>query len=435
MKRYFLLYALGVLLFAGCNEDPDVEVEVKTEYEKIFNDNLNAALKKLGFEYTDDGELVVDEVVRSTTSLDLSSCSLTNLNGIDAFEALESVDLSDNDFGTTFDFRYFGSTIKDVNLSDNTELQSYSNLVDKRALDVLTLPSQAKWSRGDVIDYITSEGGAATKVYVVGSDGVAEQITTKREIPDSDLRDELKALYPSIFGSDDLVDMTKSLTNSSDLVLSREYADLEGVEYILFNSNFEGQQVVLRAPETTPYTMDYFALGTSVAKLTLVNVVTPNGLDLDSASALSQLTIVNNSSLTALSLSSNFLGSSVAHTSVFDYSLTVMDCPLLKELTLPAEGVAIGKIYLSNLPKLASFDMSQIKLIHTIAFNQLPLTAFVMPQSFSEYCDGWGRTDEQKKLFVATDATVTAKSAISVFLRNMASAGAEVVDLSAHYVL
>lgn len=428
MKRYFLVFALSAAIFTGCKDEPQVEVG-EVEYEQILNKNLNAALKKLGYEYNEDGKLVVDDKVRKTTSLDLSSCALTSVSGLSYFEALESVDLADNNFGDTFDFKYFPSTVKSVDLRENDELALYSNLVGKRELSSLTLPTQAKWNMAELIDYMTSEAGSATELFIANSNGQVEEFSTLRTIPDAGLCAELKAAFPSIFSGDKL-DVTKDI-EPNDLILSNEYDNLEGVEYILSNPSYKGSRVVLRGSEASPYNMEFFALLAPIKNLTMSNINTPNGANFVNAKALTALTVINNPSLDVLTLNDGFLGSSIAETNIFNNALTVLDCENLTNVVFP-KGSAIGKIYMSNLPALKSLDLSGLRMVHTIALSELAATSVVMPASVGVFSDGWGSVDNQGKIAFGFDASMSSNSSISAFVNSLTGV-ATIIDMAEYY--
>ena len=92
----------------------------KPENGKVAIENaaLVTALKEQGFTF-EGNTLVVNDKVRTTTSLNLSGKQLTDVKGLEAFSALSEVNLSNNNFAQTFDFGTLPATVKSVNLSGN----------------------------------------------------------------------------------------------------------------------------------------------------------------------------------------------------------------------------------------------------------------------------------------------------------------------------
>ena len=249
--------ALAALLpfLVGCNNDTPEPLK-KTE---ITNAALATVLKNKG--YTLEGNmLVMDEKAQNTTVLDLSSCGLTDVSGLEIFPKLEEVNLANNGLGPAFDFAPLPTTIKRVNLSDN-EIYDYLNLAETdyeqgeytliRELDKLTLPAVAKYNMDNLPAFMKT--APQCDMQMQNQEGKPEKYTTLREIPDPVMLAFLKETFPSKFDGDklDILKRFRLDETQTQIKIMRdggwfhdpkfdELKNIEGLEYIINDSQFAG---------------------------------------------------------------------------------------------------------------------------------------------------------------------------------------------------
>ena len=97
--------------FISCKDDTEIaDFEVS---EVGFDAKLRDVLIQKGFSFNENGELICDNQVLNTTSLNLSRCGLTSISGLRSFPSLIEVNLEYNDF-TVFDFGDLPEEIKSV---------------------------------------------------------------------------------------------------------------------------------------------------------------------------------------------------------------------------------------------------------------------------------------------------------------------------------
>ena len=123
-----VMIAVAFIALGSACKKSDSPEPPKPENGKVTIENpaLVTALKEQSFTF-EGNTLVVNDKVRTTTSLNLSGKQLTDVKGLEAFPALSEVNLSNNKFARTFDFGTLPATVKSVNLSGN-ELYDFKNL-------------------------------------------------------------------------------------------------------------------------------------------------------------------------------------------------------------------------------------------------------------------------------------------------------------------
>ncbi len=432
------------LAMISCKED--AEVEEKMEDEPVLstiNEELNVALYNLGFTYDESGELVVDEKVSECTSLDLSSCSLKSTSGIEVFTALESIDLSSNNFGEQIDFSYLPASLKSIDLRGNEDVVFYYKLaatvggkVRLSSLTKLVLPTSANENFTDIAALLqTSVGKSATiSIDNGGGDGGTTPYATLREVPSAALREYLQGLYPSLFATTGEIDLTQSITDKADLYLSDKYDDLTGVEYIVSNPSFSGGSdgaISIIMAEESPWTIDAIRLSQYVKRLTLINVDVAN-IRLSDAHSLVMCRVGSNDVVESLELPTTFMKSSSSGTSIYDNEIYICSMPKLKELIMPTVTGAVGKITIQSLPSLEALDLSMVNMVHTIVMSELDGATITPPAALSGYLDGWGGESVEKRLSVSIDDVVRGK--LVTFLDLVAEEGADIIDESSYYL-
>ncbi len=432
MKHYIYPFLGALTLFTACGDENVVKAEDPT-YEQILNTPLVAALEAQGFEFTEDGELVVNQKVLDTETLDLSDSKLKSLFGLSAFKNLKTVDLSGNLFMGIVDFSPLPLSIKSLNLSKNPTLEEYFNL-ERLTLDNLMLPSQAHWNMKELIDYAQTESAAETKIQFDMGEKVVD-FTFERPIADAQLAAQLKSLYPSVMSADGRsIDLRQEMTEEVDLVLTDTYNDLSGIEYFIAHPDYEGAtgRIVITGNMESPCVLTYIAPNEGVKSLTLKGVSTPESIDFTQAARLTQLTVIGNDDISSLELPEHFWGNSVAQTEFFNHGITLKDCPKLESFTLPEQPAMIGKVALINLPLLKTVNLEPLSAFHTLALVGLDVAQITMPHSLVNYVDGFGGGDDQRKVVVAFDETIQANNAVRSFIEAQKQV-AQVIDFSNYY--
>ena len=128
-KNKWMVMGMAImLLFMVACSDNDGPSYSKTA---LTNDALKTILTQKGFQFDDQGRLLLDTKADTTTELDLSGTKLDTLElkGLSVLPHLTSVDLSHNGYGPRFDFSLLPEQIKSVNLSNN-DIYEYPGLVN-----------------------------------------------------------------------------------------------------------------------------------------------------------------------------------------------------------------------------------------------------------------------------------------------------------------
>lgn len=87
-------------------------------------------LKGKGYQFDENGKMLLDDKANSTTSLDLSGTKVDTaaLKELSVFPNLKELNLSSNGYGETFDFSVLPAQITGIDLTNN-DIYNYDNLV------------------------------------------------------------------------------------------------------------------------------------------------------------------------------------------------------------------------------------------------------------------------------------------------------------------
>ena len=439
--KYFVFAMLG-LFVTSCSDDEMEDINYDSVH--IINKELNEALKKKGFSFTEDGGLIQNELVKTTKVLNLSKCNLKTVIGLSTFESLEEIILSDNQFGAVFDFANLPLSVKKVVLSGNDDIVEFKNLAYKRETKFvaqrnftsLVLPLTAKWNTAEIVYFASSEIGKKADIQLTEKNGVLMKYSLLRDIPDNKLKEYLKKLYPSVFDNETgKMDLSRTLTEKEDLIIYEEIDNLEGVEYIIGNPNYKGPEgsVIISGKAENKYLMQCVRPSKAVRRLCLKNINTEENLDLTSFTELTGLFFKNNETIVSLNLSESFVGKNVADTNILKNQLCLNNCSSLEDLIFPVEEGSIGMIQFVDLPKLKTIDLSSIRILHTIVLNNLPLATIRMPERMQQYTDGWGTNDVRIQLFFAFGESLRNTASIKMFL-NKHEKEADIIDYTEYYI-
>ena len=85
MRNFISFYVLIVLCFTIISCKDETEISDFEVSEVTFDTKLRDVLTRKGFNFSENGELICDNQVLNTTSLDLSRCELTSISGLRSF--------------------------------------------------------------------------------------------------------------------------------------------------------------------------------------------------------------------------------------------------------------------------------------------------------------------------------------------------------------
>jgi Leucine-rich repeat (LRR) protein len=406
MRKFYQFLLVTIILGSGaflfsCDGDDDTP-----DWKNI--DITNAALKSIlqqkGYTFNEAGQLVQDDKVAATTSLDLSGTKLADFSGLEALPNLKELILADNGYGPVFDFSALPAQITAVDLTGN-KLFDFEGLVDVkvenderqttvlRAFTKLYLPEAAKYNVEDLMPYY-EKAGASTDMQMQDAKGKLQPYTTLREIPDQYFRTYLKTLFASLFPGDGTqIDISKPMAlaesgNNINLWYDSQFADIgkiksiEGVEYFINNPYYKSFYVSIGYTSETPITVSYLVPRANIKGILFSTVSTPDGVDLSGATSLASLTMGYNDYLTELDLSNTLvfnqklsdIESSIGNT------LSLTHCQNLRTIRFPkqAEGIVWG-LLLGDLPALEELDLGFVYAAQNLYLMQLPKCNITYP--------------------------------------------------------
>ena len=385
-KNLFGIAALSLCLgFASCSDDDDL---LYSEGQ-VTNNELRTVLEQNGLHFDEQGHLLLDEAANNLKALDLSGKKISDYKELAVLPNLTELNLSNNEFGPTFDFSILPAQITAVDLTGN-EIYEFKNLVNietaengeenvtlVRDMAKLYLPESAKHNCVEIPSYFTTDKEVDMKM------GNAPY-TTLREVPDATVREMLQELYPSLFNKDGKIDlsarMAKANERAANLNISmwtlpdgKTVSDVEGVQYVVMNPSFRAGMVWFET--TKECTIPYLKLNPSTTYFEIHGVNTPN-LDITPAKDLMAIKIHKNNDVENIDLTqctqmgqrSLEVESEVGTAS----QIELISCANLKSITLPKKAYYIYRINVEDSPLLENFDFSQLKLVTALGFCSLP---------------------------------------------------------------
>lgn len=396
--------ALALCLgFTACSDD---EEGPSYSTATVQNTELKTILAQKGYQFNADGNLLLDELANNTTTLDLSGTNISTdaLAELSILPNLTEVDLSDNGYGPIIDLSTLPEQITGIDLRGN-KIYDFEGLVNASVvndevqttilhkLTKLYLPETAKWNVEDLMPFYTKNQADGTNVdmQMVDEDGNLQAYNTLREIPDEAFRSYLKSLYSSLFPNDGTqIDISRPMQISeegSPIDLYWGDADIvsaEGIEYFINNPYYKDFAVSITMMTETPYSVGYLMPGANIKGLVLVNINTPEGVNLSKASKLAYIGFVGNQSLISLDLSNTLF----MQQNIEDFDQTYMNafmcisCESLTQVKLPSnnKGLAV-LLQLTDLPSLESIDLSSLVGIQNLALLNLPKCSITYPEN------------------------------------------------------
>lgn len=396
--------AFAMLLVGASCSDDDNTPSYSTGV--VQNTELKAILVQRGYTFNEGGNLLLDDLAKNTTTLDLSGTQISTdaLAELSMFPNLTDVDLSDNGYGPAFDFAKLPEQITGIDLRGN-KIYDFEGLVNASVVNdevqttilhnftKLYLPETAKWNVEDLMPFYTKNQADGTNVdmQMVDEDGNLQAYNTLREIPDEVFRSYLKSLYSSLFLNDGTqIDISRPMQISEEGTPIDLYwgnaniVSAEGIEYFINNPYYKDFAVSITMMTETPYSVGYLMPGANIKGLVLVNIDTPEGINLAKASKLAYIGFVGNQSLTSLDLSNTLL----LQQKIEDFDQTYMNafmcmnCESLTQVKLPSNNKGLAVVLqLINLPSLESIDLSSLVGIQDFVLVNLPKCSITYPEN------------------------------------------------------
>lgn len=391
---YVGLMAFAMLLVgASCSDDNTPSYSKNT----VQNTELKNILIQKGYQFNENGNLLLDDLANNTTTLDLSGTKLSvgALAELTMFPNLKEVNLSNNGYGPAFDFSKLPQQITGVDLTKN-EIYDYDNLfkleiadngnetiTNLHTLTKLYLPTTAKENTLQLPRFYR-QNGSAVDMKMEDASGSLQTYTTLREVPDEVLRNYLKSQFPDYFEGDKIDLDKRSVTGGATNNINFSYrmdnnvegcTSLEGIQYIVEHPYWEGTTCQIEMNEV----MDCPSLKIgSYVTLFQVENLNVKEIDLTGATILSYIQIGNVSGFERIDLSkSSIWGQRDIETeedSGKGSSLIVYDCPSLKEILLPGTtgSLRVNEVDVEMLDALKTLDLTKFKMVRSLAIGDLP---------------------------------------------------------------
>lgn len=393
IKDYVAVFiAIAGLTFTSCSDD-NSGASYDPNGVEVANAELKTKLQALGYNFNEKGNLLQDEKVQKTTSLDLSNANLTSAKGLDIFPNLTEVKLSNNKFGATFDFSQLPAKVNSVDLTDN-DIYEFKGLVDPQVqangdedpkalkdLTKLELPATAKYDCNQLI-YLKELG--KTDMQIEDANGKLNTYTTLRDIPNQTTLDALKKSFPNFF-SGNQVDLSKRVVKDNTTAVDVESNDVEGVQYIINHRSYKGSVVHLTGLNKTTTKLSYLKLDSLISELNINYIDTPNGIDFSDAKNIVSVTILNNPEITTIDLSKSTLIGQRATEEEYKMlsnrsNIDIESCPKFKRMILPDKMTKLGALYLIDLPQLEKLDLSKFETFYYLDLANLSGNSIVYPE-------------------------------------------------------
>lgn len=406
-KNFIGLAALALCLgFASCSSDDDAPSYSNVA---VSNSELKTILKAKGYQFDENGKMLLDDKATSTTSLDLSGTKVDTaaLKELSVFPNLKELNLSNNGYGPVFHIASLPSHITGLDLQGN-DIYDFDGLVTAKVendevkatilheFTKLYLPASCKYNVEDLMPFYT-ENEAENKtvdMQMVNDKGSLEKYNTLREVPDEYFRTFLKMKFASLFVDDTHIDISKpmglnEIGESITLHYANQFEDLDkiasisGIEYFINNPYYNSFFVSLGFDHVNEFNVGYLMPRANIKAISLKGVNFVNGIDLSKATALALFTLDDFKSISELDLSNTVIG---------NQEISEYDKSIANGLHLfngeDLEKVTFGKnitgktllMELCNLPKLTTLDLSSFKGFLDLFLLKLPNCQITYPK-------------------------------------------------------
>ena len=405
-KNFIGLAALALCLgFASCSSDDDAPSYSNVA---VSNSELMTILKAKGYQFDENGKMLLDDKANSTTSLDLSGTKVDTaaLKELSVFPNLKELNLSGNGYGPVFHIASLPSQITGRDLQGN-DIYDFDGLVTAKVendevkatilheFTKLYLPASCKYNVEDLMPFYTQNEAENKTVdmQMVNDKGSLEKYNTLREIPDTYFRTFLKMKFASLFVDDTHIDISKpmglnEIGESITLHYANQFADLDkiasisGIEYFINNPYYNSFFVSLGFDHVNEFNVGYLMPRANIKSISLKGVNFVNGIDLSKATGLASFILDGFKSVSELDLSNTLVGNQ--EITEFDKSIANGLCLFNSE---DLESITFGKnikgkallMELVNLPNLKSIDLSSFKGFMEFFLLKLPNCQITYP--------------------------------------------------------
>lgn len=405
-KNFIGLAALALCLgFASCDPDDDAPSYSNVA---VSNSELMTILKGKGYQFDENGKMLLDDKANSTTSLDLSGTKVDTaaLKELSVFPNLKELNLSSNGYGPVFHIASLPSQITGLDLQGN-DIYDFDGLVTAKVendevkatilheFTKLYLPASCKYNVEDLMPFYTENEAEKKTVdmQMVNDKGSLEKYNTLREIPDEYFRAYLKMKFASLFADDTHIDISKPMKNNEQgesltLGLTNQFADvnkiqsISGIECFINNPYYQPFFVSIAINNNVLFETKYLDLHSNIKGLMLNNVNTTEGINFANATSLVTLILTHNDGIKEADLSNTLISAQ----DIKDFDATLQNniaikyCKNLETLLLPKtdKGV-VNTCELIQLPKLKAVDLSSIKGLENLALVVLPNCSITYP--------------------------------------------------------
>ena len=190
-KNFIGLAAMALCLgFASCSSDDDAPSYSNVA---VSNSELMTILKAKGYQFDENGKMLLDDKANSTTSLDLSGTKVDTaaLKELSVFPNLKELNLSSNSYGPVFHIASLPLQITGLDLQGN-DIYDFDGLVTAKVendevkatilheFTKLYLPASCKYNVEDLMPFYT-ENEAENKtvdMQMVNDKGSLEKYNT-----------------------------------------------------------------------------------------------------------------------------------------------------------------------------------------------------------------------------------------------------------------
>ena len=360
-KNFIGIAAMALCLgFASCSSDDDAPSYSNVA---VSNSELMTILKAKGYQFDENGKMLLDDKANSTTSLDLSGTKVDTaaLKELSVFPNLKELNLSSNGYGPVFHIASLPSQITGLDLQGN-DIYDFDGLVTAKVendevkatilheFTKLYLPASCKYNVEDLMPFYT-ENEAENKtvdMQMVNDKGSLEKYNTLREIPDEYFRAYLKMKFASLFADDTHIDISKPMKNNEQgesltLGLTNQFADvnkiqsISGIECFINNPYYQPFFVSIAINNNVLFETKYLDLHSNIKGLMLNNVNTTEGINFANATSLVALTLTHNDGIKEADLSNTLISAQ----DIKDFDATLQNyiaikyCKNLETLLLP----------------------------------------------------------------------------------------------------
>ena len=405
-KNFIGLAALALCLgFASCSSDDDAPSYSNVA---VSNSELMTILKAKGYQFDENGKMLLDDKANSTTSLDLSGTKVDTaaLKELSVFPNLKELNLRSNGYGPVFHIASLPSQITGLDLQGN-DIYDFDGLVTAKVendevkatilheFTKLYLPASCKYNVEDLMPFYTKNEAENKTIdmQMVNDKGSLEKYNTLREIPDEYFRAYLKMKFASLFADDTHIDISKPMKNNEQgesltLGLTNQFADvnkiqsISGIECFINNPYYQPFFVSIAINNNVLFETKYLDLHSNIKGLMLNNVNTTEGINFANATSLVTLILTHNDGIKEADLSNTLISAQ----DIKDFDATLQNniaikyCKNLETLLLPKtdKGV-VNTCELIQLPKLKAVDLSSIKGLEVLALVVLPNCSITYP--------------------------------------------------------